>query len=107
MISTHDKLEYGGGIKKASKIAEEYKEDLKLRYDEQHAGRGANERPRLACDVRRPDGSEHADERTRAPFSEQRQHGNEEQATIHLGHFVSPPRGLVVADEKLVGLQDF
>ena len=28
MISTHDKLEYGGGIKKASKIAEEYKEDL-------------------------------------------------------------------------------
>ena len=34
--------------------AQKNTKNLKLRYDEQHGGRGANERPRLASEVRRP-----------------------------------------------------
>ena len=35
--------------------AQKHDQDLHRPYDVQHAGRGANEQPRLACDVRRPD----------------------------------------------------
>ena len=84
---------------------EVYEQNLQHRHDEQHGDRGANERPRLACEVRCPDGNEQADECAHAAFSEQWKHAHKEQPSVHLIHFISPHGWLIVTEEERVGLQ--